>query len=606
MADEVVIIGAGLAGLSAAVELTSRGVEVIVLEASSRPGGKLDGYRDADGDPVEHGMHGFWTQYRNLFDVVRRAGIPDSVFSEPVRTSYLHEDGRVSSLKSGPVALPSPLFLLREMSGMSGLGPVDMLSGAAVFAPAFGFDHARDYARYDDVSLLAYLRRRGATKALHRVAIEPLARSLGFTDAGHLSAAAFLSALSFYVVAREHDIDMRVATGNPAETIIDPMVDYINSHGGDVRFGQRVTRLETDGDDDRIHAAIVGSSVAPSELRVPTALLSSGLPLREEAPDGTAVMVRLVGGVATAYSARCTHMGGPVDYRAAPRDDLYCPWHGGTFDLEGRVVAGPPTIDLPELPARVEGDDVVITLGGESESEVEGAAFILATEVEGARGIVGATEELVERPEYRSILDLESTSSVVVRMWLDRDMPEELVAAVLTRPEVVDVFFVISRMQDELRSVPGSVVEAHCYVVDDRMGLSDDEWIDVVTDELGARIPALRVATVEKAHVSRHVGDFTLFSAGSDAYRPGVRGGMTNLFLAGDWLRTSEPYWYMERAAATGREAAAAILEGMGVGAPEVIPPKSAPAFIRLARGVSGAGQRLGALARSLLGVERP
>ena len=58
MADEVVIIGAGLAGLSAAVELTSRGVEVIVLEASSRPGGKLDGYRDADGDPVEHGMHG--------------------------------------------------------------------------------------------------------------------------------------------------------------------------------------------------------------------------------------------------------------------------------------------------------------------------------------------------------------------------------------------------------------------------------------------------------------------------------------------------------------------------------------------------------------------
>ncbi|NOY91871.1 MAG: FAD-dependent oxidoreductase [Deltaproteobacteria bacterium] len=605
MADEVVIIGAGLAGLSAAVELTSRGVEVIALEASSRPGGKLDGYRDADGDPVEHGMHGFWTQYRNLFDVVRRAGIPDSVFSEPVRTSYLHEDGRVSSLKSGPVSLPSPLFLLREMSGMSGLGPVDMLSAAAVFAPAFGFDHARDYARFDDVSLLAYLRRRGATKALHRVAIEPLARSLGFTDAGHLSAAAFLSALSFYVVAREHDIDMRVATGNPAETIIDPMVDYINSHGGEVRFGQRVTRLETDGDDDRIHAAVVGSTIAPSELRVPTALLSSGLPTREEAPDGSAVIVRLVGGVPTALSARCTHMGGPVDYRSAEAD-LYCPWHGGVYDVDGLVVAGPPPTALPSLPARLDGDDVVITLGGASESEVEGAAFILATEVAGAREIVAASDELRERPQYRQVLDLETTSSVVVRMWLDRDMPEELVAAVLTRPEVVDVFFVVSRMQDELRSVPGSVVEAHCYVVDDRMHLTDDEWVDLVTDELGARIPAVRVATVEKAHVSRHLGDFTLFSPGSDDYRPGVRGPMTNLFLAGDWLRTSEPHWYMERAVATGREAAAAILEGMGLGAPEIIPAKSAPVFIRLARGVSGAGQKLDGFVRSLLGVERP
>jgi len=605
MADEVVIIGAGLAGLSAAVELTSRGVEVIVLEASSRPGGKLDGYRDADGDPVEHGMHGFWTQYRNLFDVVRRAGVPDSVFTEPVGTSYLHEDGRITTLKTGPVPLPSPLFLLREMSGMAGLGPLDMLSGAAVFAPAFSFDHARDYARFDDVSLLAYLRRRGATKAFHRVAIEPLARSLGFTDAGHLSAAAFLSALSFYVVAREHDIDMRVCTGNPAEKIIDPMVDYVRAHGGEVRYGQRVTRFEFEGDDDRIHSAIVGSSLAPSELRVPTALLSSGLPVREEAPDGTAVVVRLVAGVATAYSARCTHMGGPVDYRAAS-NDLYCPWHGGVFDLDGHIVAGPPTTDLPELPTRIEGDDVVITLGGESESEVEGSAFILATEVEGARGIVGATEQLHEREEYRLILDLESTSSVVVRLWLDRDMPEGLVAAVLTRPELVDVVFVVSRMQDELRSVPGSVVEAHCYVVDDRMHLSDDGWVDAVTDELGARIPELRIASVEKFHVSRHVGDFTLFSPGSEGYRPGVRGSITNLLLAGDWLRSDQPHWYMERSAATGRAAAAAVLSGMGLGAPQVIPAKAPPAFIRLARGVSGAGQKFAAVTRALLGVERP
>ncbi|HNH86600.1 MAG TPA: FAD-dependent oxidoreductase, partial [Solirubrobacterales bacterium] len=52
---EVVVVGAGLAGLSAARELTRRGVEVAVVEARDRVGGRILNEPIGDGEIVELG-----------------------------------------------------------------------------------------------------------------------------------------------------------------------------------------------------------------------------------------------------------------------------------------------------------------------------------------------------------------------------------------------------------------------------------------------------------------------------------------------------------------------------------------------------------------------
>ena len=58
-----------------------------------------------------------------------------------------------------------------------------------------------------------------------------------------------------------------------------------------------------------------------------------------------------------AFGQKCTHLGCPVIYRRKKKD-LYCPCHEGLFDLEGKVVAGPPPRPLPVVELKHEGDEL--------------------------------------------------------------------------------------------------------------------------------------------------------------------------------------------------------------------------------------------------------
>jgi len=55
-----------------------------------------------------------------------------------------------------------------------------------------------------------------------------------------------------------------------------------------------------------------------------------------------------------AFSATCTHLGCLVRF-SMEDNQFQCPCHGGKYDENGRVVAGPPPMDLKEY--RVDADD---------------------------------------------------------------------------------------------------------------------------------------------------------------------------------------------------------------------------------------------------------
>lgn len=62
-----------------------------------------------------------------------------------------------------------------------------------------------------------------------------------------------------------------------------------------------------------------------------------------------------------ALSATCTHLGCRVRWDTQTLT-LNCPCHGGVFDRDGTVKAGPPPAPLASITTRLDGDRVLVEL----------------------------------------------------------------------------------------------------------------------------------------------------------------------------------------------------------------------------------------------------
>ncbi|MCB0521861.1 MAG: phytoene desaturase [Lewinellaceae bacterium] len=102
--DKAIVIGAGIAGIAAALRLRAQGMEVEVFEANAFPGGKLhafslDGYR-FDAGPSLFTMPHLVTELFQLF------GLPPERYfqykQKEVVCNYFWEDGRRFSAKADP------------------------------------------------------------------------------------------------------------------------------------------------------------------------------------------------------------------------------------------------------------------------------------------------------------------------------------------------------------------------------------------------------------------------------------------------------------------------------------------------------------------------
>lgn len=61
----------------------------------------------------------------------------------------------------------------------------------------------------------------------------------------------------------------------------------------------------------------------------------------------------------TVFSTVCTHLGCAVHWDTGKKEFL-CPCHGGVYDIEGKVLAGPPPRPLTRLPVKLEHGQIFV------------------------------------------------------------------------------------------------------------------------------------------------------------------------------------------------------------------------------------------------------
>ena len=268
-----VVIGAGFAGLSAAVRLTKNGARVLVLEARARLGGRATAFPDREtGELVDNGQHVLLGCYTDTFEFLRDIGAADRVRLEPqLAVTMIDRRGRRSRLSCPP--LPPPFHLLAGIMDWDALSWSDRLSVLGMVAPLRNARRALQpgssvKAASPGETVEAWLIRNGQTPRIREMLWDPLA--LAALNQSPQQAAAPVFAR---VLAEMFGDDPRAAAialpTRPLEAMYgDPARAFIESRGGTVRMGtparirvqdSRVAAVEAAGEQwpaDRVIAAV--------------------------------------------------------------------------------------------------------------------------------------------------------------------------------------------------------------------------------------------------------------------------------------------------------------------------------------------------------------
>ncbi len=124
---QVAIIGAGLAGITASVDLADRGYEVVLLESRSRLGGAAGSFERGTvrADTGQHVLLRCYTEYRRL---IERMGAGSLVSIQDAMDIPVVIEGRpLARLRRGQIG-PAPMHLIPAVARYGALSPLERAS----------------------------------------------------------------------------------------------------------------------------------------------------------------------------------------------------------------------------------------------------------------------------------------------------------------------------------------------------------------------------------------------------------------------------------------------------------------------------------------------
>lgn len=276
MAQKVVVLGGGIAGLSAAQELVERGFEVEVHEALSIPGGKArsiavpgTGTPGPDGMrtdlPGEHGFRFFPRFYVHVTDTMKRIpyGPGRTVFDNLVDTTRVqlarYDRAPIELISRSPRTLDDVRVLLDSM-GMFYAGDLDLSHDEIAFFASRVWQivtscHERRLNEYEKIAWWQFIGAAERSHGYQSLLGHGITRSLVAAKADLASTKTIgdiFVQLLFDIVEPGPSSD-RVLNGPTNDVWIAPWLEYLIARGVRYHLDSRVTAIDcADGRIDRV------------------------------------------------------------------------------------------------------------------------------------------------------------------------------------------------------------------------------------------------------------------------------------------------------------------------------------------------------------------
>ena len=261
-AKSLAVVGAGWAGLAAAVRATEAGHRVTLFDMAPQPGGRARAVLH-DGIALDNGQHILIGAYRETLALMRTVGADPDTLLDRRPLALTDPQGRGLALPRGPAV---PAFVRAVLAQKEWpLSERLALLAAALRWRLSGF-------RADPTATVADLVQALPERA-RTTLIEPLCVAALNTPSSHASAQVFLSVLRDALFSGAGAADLLLPRAPLSALLPTPAARWLEQHGAALRWTTRVQHIEptADGrwrvDGERFDAVLLACS-APEAARL--------------------------------------------------------------------------------------------------------------------------------------------------------------------------------------------------------------------------------------------------------------------------------------------------------------------------------------------------
>lgn len=264
------IVGAGLAGMVAAMDLADAGHDVTMYELRPFVGGKVSSWKDKDGNHIEMGLHVFFGCYYNLFGIMKRTGSFDYNLriKEHIHT-FVNEGGHLGALDfrfpiGAPVSGLQAFFKTEQLEPIDKFHNAVRLGTSPIVRALFDFDGGMDMVReLDDITFTEWFTQLGGSRGSLDRMWDPIAYALGFVDCDHISARCMLTIFMLFAIRTEASI-LRMLEGSPQTGLHDPILKYLEDRNVKINLGVGCRDLVHEVDEEGKPTRVTGIKVGPN------------------------------------------------------------------------------------------------------------------------------------------------------------------------------------------------------------------------------------------------------------------------------------------------------------------------------------------------------